>query len=92
MAARALKKTLAGLGLFAAKMFSGLIFAYVTALTGKEFVNFGLFSFFFLLLSLTGAFLYLVKGFKWTGLCIVNAVFAALVFGFGFYVNWAFSN
>ena len=92
MALKNLKKTFAGLSLFSAKTVSGLIFAYVTALTGKEFVNFGLFSFLFLLFSLTGAFLYLVKGFKYTGLFIVNAVFATFLFGFGFYVDWAFNS
>ena len=92
MAAKTLKKTVARLGLFSAKTVSGLIFAYVTALTGKEFIHFGLFSFLFLLLSLTGAFLYLVKEFKYTGLFIVNAVFATLLFGFGFYADWAFNS
>ena len=77
--------------LWTAKGLSGLVFAWVLTVTGKEFIKFGLFSFVFLLLSLTGAFIYLVKNYRYIGLLFVDIIFIILVFGFGFYVNLAYN-
>lgn len=92
--ARATKKilhTLEKTCLWIAKGLSGLIFSWVLTVTGREFIQFGLFSFVFLLLSLTGAFIYLVKSYRYIGLLFVNIIFIALVFGFGFYVDLAYN-
>ena len=77
--------------LWGVKGFSGLAFSWVLTIMGKEFINFGLFSFIFLLLSLTMAFIYLVKDYKYTGVLCVDAILISLFFGFGFYVNLAYN-
>lgn len=77
--------------LWTIKGLSGLAFAWVLTVTGREFIQFGLFSFIFLLFSLTGAFIYLVKSYRYIGLLFVNIIFIALVFGFGFYVDLAYN-
>ena len=91
---RATKKFLHSLEkvfLWGIKGLSGLVFAWVLTVTGREFIQFGLFSLVFLLLSLTGAFIYLVKSYRYIGLLFVNIIFIALVFGFGFYIDLAYN-
>lgn len=83
-----LKKTF----LWALKIFSGFIFAWVFTVMGREFINFGLFSFVFLLISLTTAFIYLVKDYKYVGLFFVLVLFMVFVVGFGFVVDIAHSS
>lgn len=77
--------------LWGIKGFSAFAFAWVFTIMGKEFINFGLFSFIFLLLSLAMAFIYLVKDYKYTGVLCVDAILISLFFGFGFYVNLAYN-
>lgn len=72
------------------KGLSGLVLAYVAALTGRELIKYGLFSFLFIVLSVAGAFLYLVKGLKFPGVLIVDAILVASAVLLRFYVQTAF--
>ena len=78
--------------LWGLKILSGLVFAWVFTVMGLEFINFGLFSFVFLLLSLTTAFTYLVKDYKYIGLLCVLALFVVFVVGFGLVVDIAYNS
>ena len=77
--------------LWGIKGLSSLAFAWVLTVMGQELINFGVFSFVFLIISLTTAFIYLIRGYKYIGVFCVVAVFIALIFGFGFYVNLAYN-
>ena len=84
-------KSIKTICLWAIKGFSGLAFAWILTIMGKELINFGLFSFVFLLISLTTAFIYLVRGYRYFGVFCVTSVFIGLIFSFGFYVNLAYN-
>ena len=71
------------------KGLSGLVLAYVLALIGKEFIRYGLFAFIFIIISITMAFLYLVKKLKLPGIILVDGVLIAVALFFRFYVNLA---
>ena len=68
------------------KGLSGLILAYVAAIFGRELLNYGLFSFLFILLSVTAAFFYLVKGCRFTGVLIVDSCLVAMAISLKWYV------
>ena len=82
-------KALLRIALWTAKGLSGLILAYVLALIGREFLQYGLFAFLFIVLSVTSAFLYLVKDLKLPGLVLVDGFFVALALLLRFYVHSA---
>ncbi len=65
---------------------SAFCLAYVLALIGQELISYGLFSFIFLLLSISAAFFYLVKGYKFLGVLIVDICLVAMAVLLRFYV------
>ena len=69
------------------KGLSGGILAYVLALIGREFLQYGLFAFLFIVISVTSAFLYLVKELKFPGLFLVDGFLVALALFLKFYVH-----
>ena len=77
------------IGLWGLKGLSGLFLAYVLALIGKEFIQYGVFAFLFILISVTMAFLYLVKGLRFPGIVFVDGILVAVALLLRFYVNVA---
>ena len=78
--------------LFVFKGFSALCFSYVLAVLGIEFIGYGLFSFIFLILSFSMAFLYFVKPYGITGLMVVNVVLIFTAIFLRFYINYSFNS
>jgi len=68
------------------KSFSAFCFSYVVALIGQEFISYGLFSFVFLLISLSLAFFYLVKDYKFFGVLILDGCLILIALLLRFYV------
>ncbi len=83
---RSLRKT----SLWILKAASGLTLAYVLAVAGRELLNYGLFSFMFVLLSVTAAFFYLVKGFRLAGILTVDTCLVAMAVSLRWYVVLAY--
>ena len=75
------------LGLWIFKGLSGLALAYILATAGKELIGFGLFSFVFLMISITWAFLFLVRGLKYTGVLITVVCFGFVFLSIVFYMD-----
>ena len=71
------------------KGLSGLVLAYVLALIGREFIRYGLFAFLFVVISVTVAFLYLVKELRFPGIFLVDGALVAAALLFRFYVHLA---
>ena len=71
------------------KGLSGLALAYVLALIGKEFIRYGLFAFLFIVISITMAFLYLVKDLRFPGVILVDGVLVTIALFFRLYVHLA---
>ena len=69
------------------KGLSGL--AYVLALIGKEFIRYGTFAFLFIVISITMAFLYLVKELKFPGILLTDGILITVALFFRFYVHLA---
>lgn len=80
------------IGLWVLKGLSSLVLAYVLALIGKEFIRYGLFAFVFIVISITMAFLYLVKELKFPGIILVDGILVAVALFFRFYVNLAITD
>ena len=66
-----------------------MVLAYVLALIGKEFIRYGVFAFLFILISVTLAFLYLVKELRFPGIIFVDGILVAVALLLRFYVNMA---
>jgi len=82
------KKTI----LITIKVLSSLCFAFVLTLVAQDFINFGLFSFIFLLLSLGSAFFYLIKNYQFLGVFLVDISLILLAFLLRFYVVFAYGS
>lgn len=72
------------------KLISAFCFAYVLALIGQELMSYGLFSFVFLILSISLAFFYFVKSYGFLGLLIVDCCLISLALLLRFYVIMAY--
>lgn len=89
---KSLKKSLLkikAVSLLFLKGLSGLALAYVLALIGKEFIRYGLFAFLFIVISVTMAFLYLVKDLKFPGVILVDGILVMVALFFRLYVHLA---
>ena len=75
--------------LWIVKGLSGVILAYVLALIGREFLQYGLFAFLFIVISVASAFLFLVKELRFPGVFLVDGFFVALALLLKFYVHLA---
>ena len=71
------------------KAFSAFCFSYVLVLIGREFLSYGLFSFVFLLFSISLAFFQLVKSYNFLGVLFVDLILALLALLLKFYVSIA---
>ena len=71
---------------------SAFCFAYVLALVGQELLSYGLFSFVFLLLSISMAFFYLVKDYKFLRVLMVDVCLIFLAVLLRFYVIMAYGS
>lgn len=68
------------------KGLSAFCFSYVVTLIGQELISYGLFSFLFLLISLSMAFFYLVKDYKFFGVLILDICLILIALLLRFYV------
>ena len=74
------------------KGLSALCLAYVLALVGRELISYGLFSFVFLILSISLAFLYLVRGYGFFLVLILDIFLVILAFLLRFYAAMAYGS
>ncbi len=74
------------------KILSGLAIAYTMALVGQEFIKYGIFSFVFILISITMAFLYVVRGYGFITIFILNFFLVVFAFLLRLYVLWAYDS
>ena len=74
------------------KILSSFCVAYVLALTSKELLSIGLFSFVFLILSIGLSFFYLIKPYKFLTVFVLDLFLVALAFLLDFYVVTAYSS
>lgn len=80
------------ISLFIFKVLSALCFSYVLALIVREFIVYGLFSFVFLILSISMAFFYLVRDMKFLGILVLNISLILFAFLLRFYVILAYGS
>ncbi len=85
-------KTFQKISLKLMKILSGLAIAYVIALVGQEFIRYGSFSFVFILISITMAFLYVMKGYGFITLFLIDFLLVVFAFLLRFYILWAYSS
>ena len=78
--------------LLAIKSISSIAVAYVLSFVGKEFMNYGSFSFAFIFISVFVAFFYFLKNQKFLGLIIVDASLIAIALLLRFYVILAYGS
>lgn len=78
------------ISLWLAKVFSGFCLAYVLAYAGQEFISYGDFSFVFIILSIMGGFLYLLKGYGFIILFVVDSCLIVLAVLLRLYVLIAY--
>ena len=74
------------------KVFSALCFSYVLTLIGQELLSYGLFSFVFLLISISLAFFYFVKGYNIFGVLALDIFLVLIAFLLRFYVVMAYGS
>ena len=74
------------------KGFSALCFSYVLTLIGQELLSYGLFSFVFLLISISLAFFYFVKGYNVFGVLALDIFLVLIAFLLRFYVIIAYGS
>ena len=85
-------KKIKKISLLVFKGVSAFCFAYVLTLVGQDLISYGLFSFVFLLLSISLAFFYLVKDYKFFRILIVDVCLILLAVLLRFYVIIAYGS
>lgn len=74
------------------KAFSAVCVSYVLALIGSELISYGLFSFVFLMISITLAFFYLVRPYGFITLLLIDTGLVLLALLLRFYVILAYGS
>ena len=72
------------------KTLSALAVAYVIALIGQELIKYGIFSFVFVMISVTISFLYLVKSSGFLVTLSIDVFLIVLAFLLRLYILWAY--
>ena len=85
-------KRLKEISLLVFKAFSCFCVAYILTLIAKEFLSFGLFSFVFLIVSLSMSFFYVIKPYKFLTVFLIDLLLIAFAFLLRFYVMTAYSS
>ena len=85
-------KQVKSISLLIFKGFSSFCVAYVLTLIGKEWLSFGLFSFVFLIISISLSFFYLIKPYQFLSVLFVDLVLVGVAFLLHFYVATAYSS
>ena len=80
------------MALWLIKLISGLLLAFILARVGQEFVKYGMFSFVFILISITGGFMALVKPLKFLSMSVVLLLLISFFVLLRFYVVWAYQS
>jgi len=74
------------------QILSALVVAYVIAIIGKELIKYETFSFVFVLISMTTAFLYVIKDSGWLVTVIIISVIFILALALRLYVLSAYNS
>lgn len=70
----ALKKNSQSIGLFIARFISGLVLGITLTLIGQQILGYGQLLFWFVIVLTTAIFLKITKGWKWTGVVVLDFV------------------
>jgi hypothetical protein len=69
-----LKKNSQNIGLFVVRFFSGLMLGITITLVGQQIMGYGQLLFWFVIILTTTVFLKITKGWKWTGVIVLDFV------------------